>query len=143
MKTLLKGEISFSENHNKWIVKAIVKWNKRVTTIYLNSRKIDLENDFLSCSLTKSQFFTFLSRSETYNFNGNKSIYSELLFESVETQCLMDSKKPTIKLDNKSLIFEGGIRKRDYKSLSNVFMLFETLLDEIDYLHEEYITQNR
>ncbi|MDO5971378.1 hypothetical protein Q4Q35_16350 [Flavivirga aquimarina] len=101
MKTLLKGEISFSESYYKWIVKASVKWNKRMITINLDSRKTDLENDFSSCSLTKAQFFTFLSRSETYNFSGNKSIYSELLLESVETQCLMDSKKPMIKLDKK------------------------------------------
>lgn len=141
MKTLLKGEISFSENYNKWIVKASVKWTKRMTTINLNSRKTDLDNEFLSCSLTKAQFFTFLSRSETYNFSGNKSIYSELLLESVETQCLMDSKKPLISLDKKSLIFKGGIRKKDHKSLSNVFILFETLMDEIDYLHKENITE--
>ena len=143
MKTLLKGEISFSKNYCKWIVKVTVKWNKRTITINLDSRKTDLENDFLYCSLTKAQFFTFLSRSETYNFRGNKSIYSELLFESAETQCLMDSKNPLIKLYKKSLIFKGGILKKDHKSLSNVFMLFETLMNEIDYLHEESITQQK
>ena len=75
---------------------------------------MDLKNDFLSCSLTKAQFLTFLSRSETYNFKGNKSIYSELLLETVETQFLMDSKNPIIKLDERSLIFEGGIKKKDF-----------------------------
>lgn len=132
MKPLLKGEVCFSENYNNWILNVMVKWGKRRLRIKINSRKMDLKNDFLSCSITKAQFLTFLSRSETYNFKGNKSIYSELLLETVETQFLMDSKNPIIKLDKRSLIFEGGIKKKDFKSLSNVFILFETLMNEID-----------
>tara|TARA_R110002051_G_scaffold108495_1_gene181204 strand:- start:147 stop:581 length:435 start_codon:yes stop_codon:yes gene_type:complete len=143
MKTLLKGEITFSESYKKWIVKACVKWNKRYIRINLDSRKTDLEFDFSSCSLTKAKFFTFLSRSETYNFSGKKSKYSELLLESVETQCLMDSRNPTIKLEGKSLIFEGGIRKKDISSLSNVFKLFEMLMDEIELEQKENVTQHR
>ena len=141
MSTPLKGEVNFSENYNKWILKVNVKWTKRWTQIKIDSRKTDLQDDFVNCSLTKAQFFTFLSRSETYNFKGTKSNYSELLLESVEAQCLMDSKNPKLKLDEKSLIFEGGIRKKDQKSLSNVFILFETLMDDIDYLHAKRITK--
>lgn len=141
MRTLLKGEVNFVENHNNWFINISVKWNKRTITINLNSRKTDLETDFLYCTLTKAQFFTFLSRSETYNFSGKKSEYSELLLESVETQCLMDSKNPTIKLEGKSLIFKGGIRKKDHSSLSNVFKLFEMLMAKIDYQYNENTTQ--
>ncbi len=134
MKTLLKGDVHFVENYNNWVIHVFVKWNRRSTTITLNSRKTDLKSNFLSCTLSKSQFFTFISRSETYNFKGKKSNFSELLLENVETQCLMDSKNPTIKLDGKSLIFKGGIRKKDFDSLSNVFKLFEILMDDIDSL---------
>jgi len=143
MKTLLKGEVSFAENYHNWALNVSVKWNRRITTINLNSRKTDLETEFLNCSLTKAQFFTFLSRSETYNFSGKKSDFSELLLECVETQCLMDSKNPIIKLDGNSLIFKGGIRKKDFSSLSNVFNLFEVLMDEIDYLYKENVTRQR
>ncbi len=141
MKTLLKGEITFSENYNKWIVKAYVKWNKRYIRIIINSRKTDLETDFLSCSLTKDMFFTFLSRSDTYNFSGKKSEYSELLLECTQTQSLMNSRNPTIKLEDKSLIFEGSVRKKDFSSLSNVFTLFEMLMDEIELEQNAKITQ--
>ena len=98
--------------------------------------------DFSICSLTKAKFFTFLSRSDSYNFSGKKSEYSELLLESVETQYLMDSKNPIIKLEGKSLIFEGGIRKKDISSLSNVFKLFEILMDEIEWKQKESVTQH-
>lgn len=137
MKTLLKGDVSFSENYSKWIVKVNVKWNKKEITININSRKTDLKSNFLSCSLTRAQFLSFLFRFDAYNFSGTKSKYSELLLKSVETQYLMDSKKPLIKLHEKSLIFAGRIRKKDIKSLSNVFLLFETLMQEIDSLNEE------
>ncbi|WP_452232624.1 hypothetical protein [Lacinutrix sp. MEBiC02595] len=136
MKTLLKGEVHFVENYNSWMINVSVTWNRRKTNINLNARKTDLASNFLSCCLSKSQFFTFISRSETYNFSGQKSMFSELLLECVETQFLMDSKSPTIELDGKSLIFNGGIRKKDFNSLSNVFKLFETLMDEIDYLND-------
>lgn len=134
MKTLLKGEVNFVENYSNWVMSVSVKWNKRTTTIYLNSRKKNLETEFVNCTLSKAQFLTFLSRSETYNFSGNKSKYSELLLESIETQHLMDSKKPIVKLDGKCLIFKGRIRKKDFSSLSNVFILFEFLMNKIDAL---------
>ncbi|MBJ2175094.1 hypothetical protein JBL43_12650 [Aureibaculum sp. A20] len=140
MKTLLKGEVHFVENYHSWIVEVTVKWNRRIITILINSRKTDLETEFLDCSLTKAPLFTFLSRSETYNFSGKKSPFSELLLESIETQCLMDSKNPKIELEGKSFIFKGGIRKKDVTSLSNVFKLYEMLLNEIDYLHHENLT---
>ncbi|MFC0605409.1 hypothetical protein [Winogradskyella pulchriflava] len=141
MKTLLKGEITFSKSYNKWIVKAFVKWNKKHIRINLNSRKTDLKTDFSSCSLTKSKFLTFLSRSDTYNFSGKKSKYSELLLESIETQYLMDSRNPRIKLEGKSLIFEGEIRKKNFSSLSNIFKLFEMLMDEIEWKQKENAIQ--
>ncbi|WP_152975640.1 hypothetical protein [Lacinutrix himadriensis] len=136
MKTLLKGDVHFVENYNSWVIHVFVKWNRRNTTITINSRKTDLKSNFLSCTLSKSQFFTFISRSETYNFRGEKSVFSELLLENVETQCLMDSKNPSIELDGKSFLFKGGIRKKDSESLSNIFILFETLMDEIDSLNQ-------
>jgi hypothetical protein len=135
MKTLLKGDVHFVENYNSWVMHVSVKWNRRSTTVTINSRKTDLKSNFLSCTLSKSQFFTFISRSETYQFRGVKSNFSELLLENIETQCLMDSKNPTIKLDGKSFLFKGGIRKKDFDSLSNIFKLFETLMDEIDSLN--------
>ena len=132
MKTLLRGEVNFVENYNNWVINVAVIWNKRTTTLYLDSRNPNLKTEFISCSISKAQFLTFLSRSETYNFSGKKSKYSELLLESIEIQHLMDSKAPTIKLKGKSFIFKGGIRKKDFTSLSNIFILFEILLDKID-----------
>lgn len=141
MKIFLKGEVNFVENYHNWVFNVSVKWNRRITIINLNSRKTNLGTEFLNCSLSKAQFLTFLSRSETYNFTGKKSKFSELLLASVETQYLMDSKNPTIKLEGKSLLFKGGIRKKDIASLSNVFKLFEMLMDKIDYLNNEKVTQ--
>jgi hypothetical protein len=143
MKTILKGEVNFVENYNSWIMNVSVKWNRRITTIQLSSRKTDLETDFISCSLTKSGFFTLLSRSETLNFKGEKSEFSELLLESVVTQSLMVTKNPSIELEGKTLTFKGGVRKKDHTSLSNVFKLFEALLNEIDHLHQENMSEQQ
>ncbi|WP_073213826.1 hypothetical protein [Aequorivita viscosa] len=132
MKTLHKGEISFSENYKSWLVKTYVSWNKTYIKISLDSRKLDLETDFPNCSLTKGNFLTFLSRSNTYSFSGNKSKYSELLLESIEVQHLMRSGNPVIKLEHKSIIFKGLLRKKDFLSLSNVFKLFTMVIDKIE-----------
>ena len=81
---------------------------------------------------------TFVSsksgRSDTFNFSGTKSDYSELLLECAETQSLMNCKSASLKLDGKYLIFQGSVRKEDQKSLSNIFELVELLMVKIDKL---------
>ena len=143
MKTLLKGEVKFIENHNNWFVEVLVKWNRKRIQITLKSRKSDLESEFVSCALTEASFLTFISRSDTFNFPGEKSEFSELILESAAAQSLMDSRNASIKLDGKYLIFNGGIRKKDESSLSNVFTLNEMLMEEIDELNSENVTQHR
>jgi len=143
MKTLLKGEVKFVENHNNWVVDVLVKWNKKSITTTIKSRKSDLRSDFISCALTQAQFWTFLTRSDTFNFSGRKCEFSELILESAATQYLMDSNNGSIKLEGKYLIFNGGIRKKDKTSLSNIFKLIEMLMAEIDELNKINVTQQR
>ncbi|WP_034042317.1 hypothetical protein [Wocania ichthyoenteri] len=49
----------------------------------------------------------------------------------------MDSRNACIKLEGKHLIFEGGIRKSDTRSLSNIFILNEMLMKEMDELNNK------
>lgn len=135
MKTLLKGSVQFVERLDNWSMEVEVKWTKRWLTTVIKSRKLDLKSDFSSCDLNKAGFLSFISRSDTFNFSGTKSDYSELLLECIETQYLMDSKNASLKLDGKYLIFQGSVRKKDEKSLSNIFELAERLINEIDELH--------
>jgi hypothetical protein len=137
MKTLLRGNIHFTEKAENWSLEVDSKWNKKINTITIKARKSDLATDFPPCKLYKSNFLTILSyvflvRSESYSFSGEKSEFSEILLESAATIPLMKTKKPTIKLEGKYLTFSGGIRKKDSKSLSNVFILVEILLNEIE-----------
>ena len=134
-KTLLKGSVQFSERLENWSMEIEVKWTRRWFTTVIKSRKLNLKSDFSSCALTEAHFLSLLSRSDTFNFSGTKSNYSELLLECVETQCLMDSKKASLRLEGKYLIFRGSVKKKDQKSLSNIFELVEMLLNEIDELH--------
>lgn len=134
MKTILKGEVNFVENYNNWSVEVSVNWNKRRIEITLKSRKPELKSEFVSCSLTKANLFTFISRSDSFNFSGKKSIYSELILGSAAAKSLMNSRNPSIKLNGKYLIFNGGIRKKDESSLSNIFKLNEILIEEINEL---------
>jgi len=143
MKTLLNGEVKFTENHNNWVVEVLVKWNKKSIITTIKSRKSDLKTDFVSCALTQAKFWTYLTRSDTFNFSGRKSEFSELILESAATQYLMDSKNGSIKLEGKYLIFNGGIRKKDETSLSNIFKLIEMLMAEIDELNKINVTQQR
>ncbi len=143
MKTLLKGEVKFVENYNNWSVQVFVKWNRKRIQINLKSRKSDLKTDFISCALTEAKFLSLISRSDTFNFSGEKSKFSELILESAAAQSLMDSRNASIKLDEKYLIFNGGIRKKDESSLSNVFTLNEMLMEEINELYDENVTQHR
>jgi len=137
MKTLLKGEVSFVENHINWSIDVFVKWNKKRIQIILKSRKKDLKTEFVTCALSDSNFFSFATRSHSYNFTGKKSKYSELILESAAAQSLMKSRNASIKLEEKYLIFNGKIRKNDISSLSNIFTLNEILMEEIDTLNNE------
>jgi len=137
MKSLLKGEVKFIENRNNWSIEALVKWNRKRINITIKSRKFDLKTEFVSCALTEAHFLTFLTRSDTFNFSGEKSEFSELILDSAVAQSLMDSRNASIKLDQNHLIFNGGIRKNDESSLSNVFILNEMLMEEIDELNDE------
>nr|WP_321237192.1 hypothetical protein [uncultured Psychroserpens sp.] len=136
MKTLLKGEISFIEDYNNWSVEVFIKWNKRRIQITIKSRNSELKSEFLSCALTKASLLTYISRSDSFNFSGKKSKYSELILESAAAQSLMNSRNASIKLNGKYLIFNGGIKKNDVSSLSNIFKLNEILIQEIDELNK-------
>jgi hypothetical protein len=49
----------------------------------------------------------------------------------------MKSKNATLKLKEKYLIFSGGTKKKDVTSLSNIFILNEMLMGEIDRLNKK------
>ena len=137
MKTLHKGKISFVDKGDNWSVNVEVEWNKKITKTTIKSRKVDLKSDFASCKLSKSNFLTNLSyifshRSEAYSFSGTKSEYSEAILMSKATIPLMESKNPVSGLEGKYLIFSGGTRKKDISSLSNIFILNEVLMKDLD-----------
>ena len=132
VNSIPKGEFQFNKRENVWSIDVISKWNKKYISIEYKSRKTDLGLDFDSCHLKPAYFFTFLTRSETYNFYGKKSQYSDVLLSSSTTQYLMDSRHPKLGLNGKYLIFNGGVRRNDYRSLSNLFILLEKLMSEID-----------
>ena len=132
--SVLKGEVKFNEKEECWSTEVIAQWNKKYITIKLKSRKSDLTFDFVPCHLKPAYFFTFLTRSETFNFYGRKSQYSDVLLSSSTTQYLMDSRHPRLGLEEKCLVFNGGVRRNDTESLSNVFILLEKLRAEIDKL---------
>ena len=134
IKTLLKGNVQFLERMDNWSMEIEVKWTRRWFTTVIKSRKLDLKSDFSYCALTKARFLSLIARSDTFNFSGTKSDYSELLLECAETQSLMNCKSASLKLDGKYLIFQGSVRKEDQKSLSNIFELVELLMVKIDKL---------
>lgn len=136
MKTLLKGEVTFFEKYNNWSIEILVRWSKKRVQITLKSRKTDLKTEFVSCALTDANFLSFISRTDSFNFSGERSKFSELILESAAVKSLMDSRNASIKLDGKSLIFKGGIRKKDTSSLSNIFILNEMLMEEVDTLND-------
>ncbi|WP_298417146.1 hypothetical protein [uncultured Kordia sp.] len=76
--------------------------------------------------------YIWLVRNEAYSFKGKESHFSDVLLSSACTIPLMETKNPLIKLEGPQLIFSGGVRTKDHKSLSNVFILFQMLLGEID-----------
>nr|WP_321235086.1 hypothetical protein [uncultured Psychroserpens sp.] len=144
MKTLLKGKVNFVENYNNWSLEIEVTWNKRMTKTTIKSRKLDLKTDFIPCKLSQFHLFNLLSymsfRSDSFNFYGTKSEYSDLILESPATLPLMECKNAMIKLEGKYLVFSGGTRKKDVTSLSNVFTLNERFMRDIDQLN---VTQQR
>lgn len=131
---LLKGEVNFVEQHNNWIIKVKGSWEKTWLSITIASRKTDLKSHFLPCQLKQASLLSFLTRSSAFNFYGEKSKYSELLLKNSETRSLLASKKSSVVLDANTLIFKGSVRKKDTTSLSNIFILIESLQNKIDNL---------
>lgn len=132
VNSIPKGEFQINKRENVWSIDVISKWNKKYISIEFKSRKSNLVFDFVSCHLKPAYFFTFLTRSDTFNFYGKKSQYSDVLLSSPTTQYLMDSRHPKLGLNGKYLIFSGGVRRNDHRSLSNLFILLEKLMSEID-----------
>jgi len=142
MSLFPKGEICLNDNFNNWSINVEVKWNNRMTNTIIKSKKLDLNSNFVSCKLSKSHILTLLSytllsytfshRSESYNFKGSKSEYSDIILKSRATIPLMESKNASIELKNNYMIFSGGTRKKDISSLSNIFKLNEMLMTDID-----------
>ena len=66
-----------------------------------------------------------------FNFYGEKSKYSELLLKNPETRSLLASKRSSAVLDANTLIFKGSVRKKDTTSLSNIFILIESLQNKM------------
>lgn len=141
MKTFLKGEIRFVESFNNWSIDVFTRWKKRKIQITLKCRKLDLQTEFVSCSLKDANFLSLITRADTFSFSGGKSEFSELIMESSAAQSLMGCRNSSIKLNGKHLIFNGGLRKNDESSLSNVFILIEILTKEIDDLNEDIVTR--
>lgn len=131
---LPKGEVNFIEQHSNWIIKVKCSWGKTWLSINIASRKTDLKSHFLPCKLKQASLLSFLTRSSAFNFYGEKSKYSELLLKSPETRHILASKRSCILLDANSLIYKGSVRKKDTKSLSNIFILIESLHNKIDNL---------
>ena len=137
MSLFPKGEICLNDNFNNWSINVEVKWNNRMTNTIIKSKKLDLNSNFVNCKLSKSHIFTLLSyslshRSESYNFKGSKSEYSDIILKSRATIPLMESKNASIELKNNYMIFSGRTRKKDISSLSNIFKLNEMLMTDID-----------
>ncbi|MCL5129747.1 MULTISPECIES: hypothetical protein [unclassified Algibacter] len=135
MNTLLKGEVKFVEQNNFWTIKVEAQWGRKWLLTTIKSQKSDLKPNFNSCSLTQASFLSFLTRSDSFNFYGEKSKYSKLLLESPETGKLMASKNSSIALNGSTLIFTGSVRKKDATSLSNIFILIQRLQAKIDQLN--------
>lgn len=143
MKTLLKGEVGFVENNNNWNIDYSIKQNKKRIEIEIKSRKMDLKNGFPLCAIYDSNFLSFIFRTDSQHFSGKKSEFSELILESSSAQSLMNSRNSRIELNGKSLIYKGKIRKNDMSSLSNILTLNEMLIQEIEYLINEKVTQDK
>ena len=132
--TSILGEVNFVEQHNNWTIKVKSSYGNKWLSITIESRKTDLKSHVLPCQLKQASFLSFLTRTSAFNFYGEKSKYSEFLLESPETGNLLASKKSSIVLNANTLIFKGSIRKKDTKSLSNIFILIKGLQNKIDNL---------
>ncbi len=141
MKLFHKGDVSFVENSTNWTVNTKLSWNSRTIKTTIISRKLNLSSNFKPCKLSKSNFFILLSyilshRSESYSFYGAKSKYANVLLKSIATIPLMEARNAKIELKERNLIYSGSTKKKDLTSLSNVFILNETLIEDIDSLEQ-------
>ncbi|WP_299336948.1 hypothetical protein [uncultured Psychroserpens sp.] len=147
MRSLLKGSVKFTEIYEYWSMEINLTWTKHWIKIHVTSRAQHLKTDFISCKLSQAYFLGLFLKGVSYGiglgradnsaslkFSGRKSEYSDIILESAATQYLLDSRNASIELDKKCLIFKGSVRKKDQISLSNIFILIEMLMEEIDDL---------
>ncbi|WP_298513547.1 hypothetical protein [uncultured Kordia sp.] len=136
-ETTQRGNLHFQQSKGKWSFDIYAVWNKRINRLTIKARNVDSVKHFPNCKLFRDPFLTLVSytkygRTEAYTFKGKKSIFSETILKSKTTVPLMETKRPFIELRDFFVIFSGTIRSKDHKSLSNIFVLIDFLLDEMD-----------
>lgn len=129
-----KGKLTFSERLHHCTLNITINWNSRSIYLNVNSLNLFLYNDFTYCLINKSSLISILARYRNYNFYGKKSDVSDFLLENSGSLNLLKSRKSSLTLEGKTVVFKGKIRKKDSVSLSNIFTIIESLNKEIEVI---------
>ncbi len=110
-------------------IAVISTWFFRRITI--TSRRQAFLMDFKSCKLRKAYFLS-LFYSDNYSIYGTKSVLSDILLESPNAAALMYSSRPYFRFHGKTFEYRGSIKKKDKTSLTNILILNQEILKEIE-----------
>ena len=131
-----KGNKVSIENSENWTLEITANWNSKRIDLTIKSRKSNLYSDFTECVIKKDSLISLVARYDNYNLSGKKSVISDFLLLSPLSLNLLKAKKASFELKAKYLIYNCRISREDKNSWSNIFILIEKLIAEIDKLIE-------
>ncbi|ARV15897.1 hypothetical protein [Polaribacter sp. SA4-12] len=129
-----KGDKKIIHNYQNWTLEIESKWNSKRIDLTIKSRKSNLHSQFTHCSIKKDFIMSIIARYDNHKLSGESSEISDLLLTSKFSLYLLKMKKASFELNGKYLVYNCRIGRSDKHKLSNIFILIEKIIEEIDKL---------
>lgn len=129
-----KGSVDVTYTFANWTISVESIWGKRRNNIYLSANHCEHLVHKNSYHLTQTWIYRVLvrARSPNYNSRGSTNKITHLLLSSENSLHMLEAIKPSFALKKKKVAYSARLKGRDFKSLSNCFILFERLLEQIE-----------
>lgn len=128
------GNTRMQENFDGWLVEMNTAWDSKKIHFVIKSRNANLLENFKKCRISRSPLISLIARYDNFNFRGEPSVISDLLLNNTKALHLLKKSKARIRLDERYLIYQARVRRKEYLSLDQLYMNIKGLLSDINAL---------
>lgn len=130
----LKGEKIFTSSYNDWPIELDAKWSTKKVHLKMSAKVPKFHIIFENCTIRKAKLMSIVAGYDNYKLSGGSSPISDVFVTSASAKNLLKGKNASFELSHKHLIYEIQLKRTDKTSLTNVFILFNRLTQEINEL---------